>query len=185
MNGDFGLIDRPENSRDFSFDVGGNVFNRHHVNQHGNTYDWLIHKHPDVRQQTISGLVSRFGGYSRVVEVGIGRNPAVAAGLLESCAVKATDIVPCPVPDGVEFVIDDVTDPSPGVYSGCELVYGLNLPPDLHMAVARCAARFGADFAFTTLGFDPPVVAVSPESVPGETVYWAVGAGEPGSVIQG
>lgn len=138
-----------------------------------------------MRQETISGLVSLFGGYSRVVEVGIGGNTAVAAGLLGSCGVKATDIVPCQVPDGVEFIIDDVTDPSLGVYSDCELVYGLNLPPDLHNAVARCATRFGADFAFTTLGFDPPTVAVSPESVPGETVYWAVDAGEPGSVIQG
>jgi uncharacterized UPF0146 family protein len=98
--------------------------------------------------------------------------------------VNATDIVPRSVPEGVNFFIDDITDPSPVVYADCELLYGLNLPPDLHRPAARCAERFGADFAFTTLGFDPPVAEVSPESVPGETVYWYGESGEPGSVIR-
>lgn len=130
-------------------------------------------------------MVGRFSEYSRIVEVGIGENTAVAASLSSDSSVNATDIVPCSVPDGVSFFIDDVTEPSPGVYSGCELVYGLNLPPDLHLAAARCAVRFEADFAFTTLGFDPPVVSVSPESVPGETVYWYVNSSDPGSIIHG
>lgn len=179
------LVDGSEDRRDFSFDGGWNVFYRHHVNQHGNTYDWVIHKHPDVRQKTVAALVGRFGGYSRIVEVGIGGNTAVARALSSGSSVNATDIVPCSVPDGVSFFLDDVTDPSPGVYSGCELVYGLNLPPELQLAAARCAERFGADFAFTTLGFDPPVVSVSPESIPGETVYWYVGSSDPGSLIHG
>lgn len=138
-----------------------------------------------MRQETLAALAGRFGGYSRIVEVGIGGNTAVAAALSSCSSVNATDIVPCSVPDGVSFFIDDITDPSPGVYSDSELVYGLNLPPELQLAAARCAERFEADFAFTTLGFDPPVVSVSPESVPGETVYWYVDSSDPGSIIQG
>lgn len=133
--------------------------------------------------ETTRALVERFREYSVVVEVGIGDDTAVAAALAADCTVKATDIVPCAVPDRIEFYIDDITDPTFGIYSDCDLVYGLNLPPELQAATASCATRFDADFAFTTLGFDPPLSSVTSEPIPGDTLFWFHCSDEPGSII--
>lgn len=110
----------------------------------------------------------------RVVEVGIGERTAVAAGLAgRGFAVTATDVVRRAVPDGVEFVRDDLTDPDLATYRDAALVYGLRLPPELHRALAAVARDVGAIAAFTTLGGDSPAVPASPEQLPGgETVFW-------------
>ncbi len=138
-----------------------------------------------MRQETISALVSRFSEYSRIVEIGIGGNSAVATALSGVSSVKATDIVPCDVPNDVQFYIDDIRDPSPEVYADSDLIYGLNFPPDLQLAASACAARFNAEFAFTTLGFDPSVASVTPETIPGDTVYWYANPVETGGLYHG
>ncbi len=119
-------------------------------------------------------IVSRLADYGRAVEVGIGNRPAVAGALAAvGVAVTATDIEPRRVPDGVGFRLDDVTDPESVVYAGADVLYAQNLPPELHRPVLAVAKECDADFVFTTLGGDQPVVPVRRETIPGETLFWA------------
>jgi hypothetical protein len=103
-----------------------------------------------------------------VVEVGVGNRPTVAAALADrGVTVTATDIERRSVPVGVEFVVDDVTDPQRAIYEGTDVVYARNLPPELHRPMRAIARDVGAACWFTTLGGDPPAVPVEREQLPG------------------
>jgi len=82
-----------------------------------------------------------------------------------------TDISERPVPDGVTFVRDDVTDPDQSVYADADAVYALNCPPELQRPIADLARSVDAAFLFTTLGADPPTIPVRRETLPGETLF--------------
>ena len=124
-------------------------------------------------------VADALAGYDPVVEVGIGRRTDVAARLHErGVTVVAVDRRAVETPDGVRFLRDDVTDPRLGAYPDAEVVYALNLPPDLHAPVVDLARALGADLAFTTLGTDPAAVRTRPESVTGGTLHWVRGRGE-------
>ena len=125
-------------------------------------------------------LAARLATYDRLVEVGVGRRPAVAAALVDAgCTVTATDVFDAPVPDGVQFVRDDVVaraetlDGHPGDPYDADALYGLNLPAELQSPARDVARAADADFLFTTLGFEEPVVPVARETVGGETLYVA------------
>lgn len=129
-----------------------------------------------------TALVARLSGYDSAVEIGVGRRPAVATGLADAgVSVTATDVVAADelaVPSSVPFVRDDVVAASerdsPGRVYDADLVYGLNLPPELHRPTRAVAEAVAADFLFTTLGGDPPAVPCESESLPaGETLYVA------------
>jgi hypothetical protein len=125
-----------------------------------------------VLRNTRDGIAARLERYDRVVEVGVGHRPDVAAALGErGVAVTATDVHERPVPDPVGFVRDDVTDPDPSVYADADAVYALNCPPELHRPLRAVARRAGADCLFTTLGTDQPAVPATRETLPGETLY--------------
>ncbi|SEW12144.1 UPF0146 family protein [Halobacterium jilantaiense] len=112
--------------------------------------------------------------YEVLVEVGVGRRTAVAAALADrGRAVTATDVVERDVPDGVRFVVDDVTDPNPAVYEDADAVYALRCPPELQRALVSVTERAGADCLFTTLGGDPVVVPADPETVASGTLFAA------------
>ncbi|MCT9095420.1 UPF0146 family protein [Haloarchaeobius sp. HME9146] len=120
------------------------------------------------------GLCGWLAKYEAVVEVGIGNRTDVAACLAErGVRVTATDIHDRSVPEGVRFVRDDVTAPDLDVYRDAEVLYALNLPPELHRPVWDVAKRVGADFVFTTLGGDQPAIPVDRETIPGDTLYLA------------
>lgn len=119
-------------------------------------------------------LVAAFDPYERLVEIGVGRRTDVAAALVAADKrVVTTDVHPQAVPDGVSFVLDDVTDPDRAVYADAEAIYALNLPPELHRPAWKLARRVGADLLFTTLGGDGPLVPVSRRTLPGETLFVA------------
>lgn len=125
-------------------------------------------------------LAARLATYDRLVEVGVGRRPAVAAALVDAgCTVTATDVFDAPVPDGVQFVHDDVVaraetlDGHPGDPYDADALYGLNLPAELQSPARDVARAADADFLFTTLGFEEPVVPVARETVGAETLYVA------------
>jgi hypothetical protein len=123
-------------------------------------------------------LVTRLNRYERLVEVGVGRRPEVAAALAATGAdVTATDVREFPVPAGVPFVVDDVVERSrradPGPIYDVDAVYALNLPPELHRPARDVAHAAGAEFLFTTLGYDEPAIPVDRETLPGETLYVA------------
>ena len=124
--------------------------------------------------ERIVALTNRLSGYDRLVEIGIGRRPELAAALAErGCAVVATDVYERSVPEGVRFVRDDVTDPDPAVYADADVIYALNLPPELHRPALDVTREAGADLAFTTLGGDPPLVHVERDSLPDDTLFWS------------
>ena len=124
-----------------------------------------------------TGLVARLSGYDAAVEIGVGRRPDVAAGLADAgVSVTVTDVVDREVPPSVSFVRDDIVAASrradPGEAYDADLLYGLNLPPELHRPALDVAGAVGADFLFTTLGGDPPAVPATTESLPeGGTLY--------------
>jgi uncharacterized UPF0146 family protein len=125
-----------------------------------------------VHSQSKVALVDRLSGHDEVVEVGIGTRPDVAAGLAqEGCRVTATDVHDRDVPDGVEFVRDDVTAPDPAVYRDADVVYALNCPPDLQYPLVDVARAADAACLFTTLGADPAIVEATPETLPTETLF--------------
>ncbi|KAA9399900.1 hypothetical protein Har1130_02110 [Haloarcula sp. CBA1130] len=124
---------------------------------------------------TTDPLVDRLASVDSVVEVGVGNHPDIAEQLAErGVDVTATDIVERAVPEGVRFIIDDVLNPDLSVYSGCDIVFARNLPPELHRPTLTVADAVEAAFWFTTLGGDQPTVAVKREQLPGgETLYRA------------
>jgi uncharacterized UPF0146 family protein len=129
-----------------------------------------------------TALVARLSGYTSGVEIGVGRRPEVAAGLADAgVSVTVTDIVAADeinVPPAVSFVRDDIVVASerdhPGEIYDADLLYGLNLPPELHRPALDVTKAVDADFLFTTLGGDPPAVPAAAETLPeGETLYVA------------
>jgi hypothetical protein len=121
-------------------------------------------------------LVARLDRYDRLVEVGVGRRPDVAAALAAAGAsVTATDVHEFEVPDGVRFVRDDVVAASersdPGDVYRADAIYALNLPPELHRPARDVARTVGADFLFTTLGYEVPDVPCETETVGPATLY--------------
>lgn len=123
-------------------------------------------------------VVDRLTQYDRLLEVGIGRRPTVAAALAAAGKdVTATDIYAFDVPDGVRFVRDDVVERSemadPGPRYRVDAIYALNLPPELHRPTRDVARAVGADFLFTTLGGDQPAVPVDRETLADATLYVA------------
>ena len=126
--------------------------------------------------ETLDALVARLAEFDTAVEIGVGRRPVVAESLADhGLDVTATDRRSRPVPDCVQFVCDDVTDPDPAVYAEADLIYALNLPPELHRPTHAVARQHEAAFAFTTLGTDQPLVAVERETLPAETLFVARG----------
>ncbi|SFL23946.1 hypothetical protein SAMN04487950_2988 [Halogranum rubrum] len=124
-------------------------------------------------------LVTRLERYDTLVEVGVGRNPSVAAALAAAGkSVTATDIYEFDVPEGVRFVRDDVVARSeqsaPGRLYSVDALYALNLPGELHRPVRDVARATGAAFVFTTLGYEAPTIPVRREQVGDETLYTAV-----------
>jgi hypothetical protein len=124
-------------------------------------------------------LAARLAAYDSLVEVGIGGRPEVAAALAEAGAdVTAVDVDDVETPPGVAFVRDDVVatrealagGPPPDPYR-VDAVYGLNLPAELQRPARDVARAAGADFWFTTLGFEGPVVPADGETVGRETLY--------------
>ncbi|WP_097008535.1 UPF0146 family protein [Natronoarchaeum philippinense] len=119
-------------------------------------------------------LVERLARFERVVEVGVGRRPGVAAALADAGVdVTATDVVARETPASVQFVRDDVTDPTRSVYADADAVYALNAPPELHRPCAEIARAVDAAFLFTTLGYDQPAISAERETLPNETLFVA------------
>ncbi|GAA0248350.1 UPF0146 family protein [Haladaptatus pallidirubidus] len=127
-----------------------------------------------MNPETRDEMVARLADYQRAVEIGIGNRPDVAGALVDAgSVVTATDIRPRSVPAGVRFVLDDVTNPDASVYEDCDVIYALNIPPELHRPALSVAKECDSVFVFTTLGGDQPSIPVRRETVSGETLFWA------------
>lgn len=121
-----------------------------------------------------STLYDHLSAYDRLVEIGVGRRPALAATLArDGATVTATDIHDRAVPDPVAFVRDDICEPELSIYADADALYAQNLPPELHRPARDVARDVDADFLFTTLGGDQPAVPVDRYTVESGTLYVA------------
>lgn len=122
-----------------------------------------------MKRETDPLIVGRLRGAERLLEVGIGDREGVAAGLVAAGAdVRATDVRPVAVPDGVQFRGEDVTTiEEPDAFHRVDVIYALNSPAELHRPILNLARKVGATFRFTTLGFEEPAIPVERESLGG------------------
>jgi uncharacterized UPF0146 family protein len=120
-----------------------------------------------MERATDPTIVRQLRGADRLLEVGIGDRTGVAAGLVAAGAdVRATDVIEPSVPAGVRFRVEDVTTvDDPDKFYRVDVIYALNCPPDLHRPIRDLAEQVGAEFRFTTLGFDEPSIPVRRETV--------------------
>lgn len=135
---------------------------------------------PDVARSR-AGIVERLTEYGKLLEIGIGNRPAVAATLAaEGRTIRAIDIdTPSKaLPEGVVFeqrsVHDLVTDASNRVSAQMyhvDAVYAFNLPAELQSATVQVATAADADCLFTTLGFESPIIDVASLTVGEATLY--------------
>jgi len=138
-----------------------------------------------MNSDTDPSIVRRLRGAETLLEVGIGDRTGVASGLVDAGAdVRATDVYPVSVPEGVRFRVEDVTTvDEPAAFHRVDIVYALNCPPELHRPIADLAAAVGATFVFTTLGYDVPSIPVEREQLGGDgprvTLYTATSRGAP------
>ena len=96
-------------------------------------------------------IADRYSG--KVVEVGIGHNHCVAELLVgKGFKVVATDLRQIDVPDGVEFFIDDVTNPNLRIYEGASLIYSLRPPLELYPYIVSIAKAVNADCLIRPFG---------------------------------
>lgn len=129
------------------------------------------HKHLDV-PGSLPTLPDVLGRHDRLLEVGVGRRTDVAATLADrGVAVTAIDVEPRSVPDGVDFAIEDVTDPDPARYADVDAIYALRLPPELQRPAETVAADASVPLYFTTLGGDPAVIDAVARSVRSGTLF--------------
>jgi uncharacterized UPF0146 family protein len=122
-----------------------------------------------MKHETDPLIVRLLRGERRLLEVGIGDRTGVAAGLVAAGAdVRATDVRPVSVPDGVRFRVEDVTTvDDPDEFHRVDVVYALNCPVELHRPIRDLAETVDATFRFTTLGFEEPSIPVDRESLGG------------------
>ncbi|WP_199399060.1 UPF0146 family protein [Halodesulfurarchaeum formicicum] len=119
-----------------------------------------------------TGLLKLLDGHDRLVEVGIGFRTTVAAELVDrGVAVTAVDRVRRDVPPGVDFVQDDVTDPTWTGYGDADAIYALRLPPELQRPAADLADAASIPLYFTTLGGDPVLISARMQETESGPVY--------------
>ncbi|WP_418280509.1 UPF0146 family protein [Halorubrum sp. DTA98] len=133
-------------------------------------------------------IVDELAAFDRLLEVGIGRRPDVARALADrACDVIAIDVDEAALAthDGpyrtgrgdvvalAEAVDPLATLPVDSDDAGFDAVYGLNLPAELQRPTVETARRLDAACAFTTLGFEEPVVPVRRRSLTEGTLYVA------------
>ncbi len=121
-----------------------------------------------------TSLLDILSPFKRLIEVGIGSRIDIAHTLSESRNVVATDIHPCEIPKEIQFFLDDICNPTLEIYYKADIIYALNLPSELHRPTLDVASQVGSKFLFTTLGNDFPEISVQIETIPGETIYWAL-----------
>ncbi|MCL7417373.1 MAG: UPF0146 family protein [Halalkalicoccus sp.] len=127
-----------------------------------------------MKSARFEALLAELAAYDVLIEIGVGRRTDVARALADAGRrVTATDVYPREIPPGVDFVLDDVTDPDLGNYADADAIYALNCPPELHRPIRDLARRVEAEFLFTTLGGDGPAIPVSRRTLPAETLFVA------------
>ncbi|NYT05000.1 MAG: hypothetical protein GKC04_01305 [Methanomicrobiales archaeon] len=90
--------------------------------------------------------------YRNVVEIGVGKNFAVAETLVQAgCAVRCTDIRPADH-GTIAVLCDDICNPRPVLYAGAELLYAVRPGVEMVPFLIALARDVGADCLVYHLG---------------------------------
>ena len=93
--------------------------------------------------------------YTSAVEIGIGRNPDVAAALKEKGVdVSAVDIRNVPEDYGIEFHCDDIYSPDLSLYAGREVIYSVRPGVEMVPSLISIANQTGSDLIVYHLGYE-------------------------------
>lgn len=105
--------------------------------------------------RSISRWISEnYADAEKIVEVGIGKYVCVIEELekrLPNCRLIATDVLSTSAPKGVEFVLDDITDPRIEIYKDADLIYSLSTPPELQPHLKELVENSGSDLLINTV----------------------------------
>ena len=106
--------------------------------------------------RTIANYIAKnYPTAAKIVEVGVGRVPDVAAELqrlLPACEKIVTDIAEPPaLPEQVKFLRDNITKPNLRIYEGTALIYAVHPPPELQPYLLKVAQGVGADLLIKPL----------------------------------
>lgn len=84
----------------------------------------------------------------KIVEVGVGSVAGVLTELVDrlpDSELVGTEVREVPTPDGVNLVMDDITDPDLDVYRGADLIFSLRTPMELYPYLRVVARKVGSD----------------------------------------
>lgn len=94
-------------------------------------------------------IAKNYESASKIVEACVGETTAPAAELkrlLPNSKLLIVDLKrPSSVPDEIEFLKDDVTNPDLSIYKGADLIYSLRAPFELYESLLDIARKTGAD----------------------------------------
>jgi len=115
----------------------------------------------------IETAIARFiaGRYRSVIEVGAGTNLHTANLLFRTgILIRCVDIIDPPLNSWIPYVKDDVSDPEPGLYQGCDCIYAIRPVEEMIPPLIRLAHSVHADLVVYHLGFEG---AARPAPLPG------------------
>ena len=93
--------------------------------------------------------------YRSAVEVGIGKNTVAAERIRDAGKkIRCTDIKKTVPVEGLNFVIDDIFEPKPGIYSGADVIYAIRPGIEMIPHLISLARQHNADLLVYHLGFE-------------------------------
>lgn len=99
--------------------------------------------------KSIASWISKnYTSANKVVEVGVGNTTKVLSELrkkIPNCELIATDVREVDTPEGVNFMLDDVTDPDMNIYRGSYLIFSIRAPPELYSHLVNLARKIKTD----------------------------------------
>ena len=95
------------------------------------------------------------GHYAGVIEVGVGNNPGAAIIIhAAGIPIRCTDIKNRELPNGIDFVIDDVFEPDLSIYAGADVLYAIRPAIEMMAPLITLAKKVHCDLLVYHLGFE-------------------------------
>jgi hypothetical protein len=93
--------------------------------------------------------------YTNPVEIGIGNNPDAAQCIHDAgLPVRAIDVRPCNLPEGLPFARDDIFEPDLSLYAGADVLYAIRPAEEMIPPLIDLARTLDCDLVVYHLGFE-------------------------------
>ena len=93
--------------------------------------------------------------YAGVIEIGVGNNPGAAIIIHDAgIPIRCTDIKRRELPDGMDFVVDDVFEPDLSIYTGADVLYAIRPALEMMAPLIALAKHVNCDLLVYHLGFE-------------------------------